>query len=152
VLHVRLQSKNKNSMEILVKRLYKTSAYTIGKMYIDGQYLCDTVEDTDRGLTQTMTSQQIAVKKVYGKTAIPAGRYKVTLTFSNKFKRVLPLVNDVIGFLGIRIHAGNTADDSLGCIIVGENKIKGGVVNSKVTLERLMAKLIGQTNILLTIE
>jgi hypothetical protein len=139
-------------MEILVKRLYKTSAYTIGKMYIDGQYLCDTVEDTDRGLTQTMTSQQIAVKKVYGKTAIPAGRYKVTLTFSNKFKRVLPLVNDVIGFLGIRIHAGNTADDSLGCIIVGENKIKGGVVNSKVTLERLMAKLIGQTNILLTIE
>lgn len=139
-------------MEILVKRLYKTSAYTIGKMYIDGQYLCDTIEDTDRGLTQTMTSQQIAVKKVYGKTAIPTGRYKVTLTFSNKFKRVLPLVNDVIGFLGIRIHAGNTADDSLGCIIVGENKIKGGVVNSKVTLERLMAKLIGQTNILLTIE
>lgn len=139
-------------MEILVKRLYKTSAYTIGKMYIDGQYLCDTVEDCDRGLKQSMTSQQIAVKKVYGQTAIPTGRYKVTLTFSNKFKRVLPLVNDVIGFLGIRIHAGNTADDSLGCIIVGENKIKGGVVNSKVTLERLMAKLIGQTNILLTIE
>ena len=139
-------------MEILVKRLYKTSAYTIGKMYIDGQYLCDTVEDCDRGLKQSMTPQQIAVQKVYGKTAIPAGRYKVTLTFSNKFKRVLPLVNDVIGFLGIRIHAGNTADDSLGCIIVGENKIKGGVVNSKVTLERLMAKLTGQTNILLTIE
>jgi hypothetical protein len=152
VQHAMIQSKNKNSMEILVKRLYKTSAYTIGKMYIDGQYLCDTVEDCDRGLKQSMTSQQIAVKKVYGKTAIPAGRYKVTLTFSNKFKRVLPLVNDVIGFLGIRIHAGNTADDSLGCIIVGENKIKGGVVNSKVTLERLMAKLIGQTNILLTIE
>ena len=138
-------------MEILVKRLYKNSAYTIGKMYIDGQYLCDTVEDCDRGLKQSMTPQQIAVKKVYGTTAIPAGRYKVTLTFSNKFKRVLPLVNDVIGFLGIRIHAGNTADDSLGCIIVGENKIKGGVVNSKVTLERLMAKLTGQTNILLTI-
>ena len=139
-------------MEILVKRLYKNSAYTIGKMYIDGQYLCDTVEDCDRGLKQSMTSQQIAVQKVYGKTAIPTGRYKVTLTFSNKFKRVLPLVNDVIGFLGIRIHAGNTADDSLGCIIVGENKIKGGVVNSKVTLERLMAKLTGQTNILLTVE
>ena len=150
--HARIQSKNKNNMEILVKRLYKNSAYTIGKMYIDGQYLCDTVEDCDRGLNQSMTSQQIAVKKVYGKTAIPAGRYKVTLTFSNKFKRVLPLVNDVIGFLGIRIHAGNTAEDSLGCIIVGENKIKGGVVNSKVTLERLMAKLTGQTNILLTIE
>lgn len=139
-------------MELKLKRLHKNQTYTIGKLYIDGQYLCDTVEDCDRGLKQSMTSQQIAVKKVYGKTAIPAGRYKVTLTFSNKFKRVLPLVNDVIGFLGIRIHAGNTADDSLGCIIVGENKIKGGVVNSKVTLERLMAKLIGQTNILLTIE
>ena len=150
--HARIQSKNKNNMEILVKRLYKNSAYTIGKMYIDGQYLCDTVEDCDRGLKQSMTPQQIAVQKVYGKTAIPAGRYKVTLTFSNKFKRVLPLVNDVIGFLGIRIHAGNTAEDSLGCIIVGENKIKGGVVNSKVTLERLMAKLTGQTNILLTVE
>lgn len=139
-------------MELKLNRLHKNPTYTIGKLYIDGQYLCDTVEDCDRGLKQSMTSQQIAVKKVYGKTAIPSGRYKVTLTFSNKFKRVLPLVNDVIGFLGIRIHAGNTADDSLGCIIVGENKIKGGVVNSKVTLERLMAKLIGQTNILLTIE
>ena len=139
-------------MEILVKRLYKTSAYTIGKMYIDGQYLCDTVEDCDRGLKQSMTSQQIAVQKVYGKTAIPTGRYKVTLTFSNKFKRVLPLVNDVIGFLGIRIHAGNTADDSLGCIIVGENKIKGGVINSRTTMERLMAKLRGQMEIYITIE
>lgn len=139
-------------MELKLKRLHKNPTYTIGKLYVDGQYLCDTVEDCDRGLKQSMTSQQIAVKKVYGKTAIPSGRYKVTLTFSNKFKRVLPLVNDVIGFLGIRIHAGNTADDSLGCIIVGENKIKGGVVNSKVTLERLMAKLIGQTNIWLTIE
>ena len=139
-------------MEILVKRLYKNSAYTIGKMYIDGQYLCDTVEDCDRGLTQTMTSQQIAVKKVYGKTAIPAGRYKVTLTFSNKFKRVLPLVNDVIGFSGVRIHSGNTAEDSLGCIIVGENKIKGGVINSRTTMERLMAKLRGQMEIYITIE
>ena len=139
-------------MEILVKRLYKNSAYTIGKMYIDGQYLCDTVEDCDRGLKQSMTPQQIAVQKVYGKTAIPEGRYKVTLTFSNKFKRVLPLVNDVIGFLGIRIHAGNTAEDSLGCIIVGENKIKGGVINSRTTMERLMAKLRGQMEIYITIE
>ena len=79
--HARIQSKNKNNMEILVKRLYKNSAYTIGKMYIDGQYLCDTVEDYDRGLKQSMTPQQIAVQKVYGKTAIPTGRYKVTLHF-----------------------------------------------------------------------
>ncbi len=139
-------------MEILVKRLYRKSEYTIGAMYIDGVYFCDTVEDTDRGLTQTMTSQQIAVKKVYGKTAIPTGRYRVTLTYSNKFKRVLPLVNDVIGFLGIRMHNGVNADSSLGCIIVGENKIKGGVINSRATMERLVAKLRGQTEIYITIE
>lgn len=139
-------------MEILVKRLYKNSAYTIGKMYIDGQYLCDTVEDCDRGLKQSMTSQQIAVKKVYGKTAIPVGRYRVVLSYSNKFKKSLPLLNDVMCFSGVRIHSGNTAEDSLGCIIVGENKIKGGVINSRATMERLMAKLRGQTNIWLTIE
>lgn len=139
-------------MELKLVRLYKKSEYTIGKMYINGEYFCDTVEDTDRGLKQSMTSKQIAVLKVYGKTAIPTGRYRVTLTYSNKFKRVLPLVNNVLGFLGIRMHNGKDANSSLGCIIVGENKIKGGVINSKVTLERLMAKLRGQTNIWLTIE
>ena len=139
-------------MEILVKRLYKKSDYTIGKMYINGEYFCDTVEDTDRGLTQSMSEEKIRAIKVYGKTAIPAGRYRVTLTYSNKFKRVLPLVNAVKGFLGIRMHNGVNADSSLGCIIVGENKIKGGVINSKATMERLMAKLIGQNEIYITIE
>lgn len=121
-------------------------------MYIDGVYFCDTVEDTDRGLTQSMSEEKILAIKVYGKTAIPIGRYKVTLTFSKKFKRVLPLVNAVKGFLGIRMHNGVNADSSLGCIIVGENKIKGGVINSRVTMERLMAKLRGQKEIWITIE
>lgn len=139
-------------MELKVKRFYKKSEYTIGKLYIDGVYFCDTVEDTDRGLSQNMKNSTIEAKKLYGKTAIPIGRYKVILSYSNKFRKTLPLIKDVIGFAGIRIHSGNTADDSLGCIIVGENKIKGGVINSKVTLERLMAKLRGQTKIWLTIE
>ena len=139
-------------MEILVKRKYRKTDYTIGAMFIDGVYFCDTVEDTDRGLTQNMKNSTIEAKKVYGKTAIPTGRYRVTLTYSNKFKRVLPLVNDVIGFLGIRIHNGVNADSSLGCIIVGENKIKGGVINSRVTMERLMTKLRGQKDIYITIE
>lgn len=139
-------------MEILVKRLYKKSEYTIGKMYINGEYFCDTVEDTDRGLSQNMSNSAIEARKVYGKTAIPIGRYKVTLTFSNKFKRVLPLINGVIGFAGIRIHNGVNADSSLGCVIVGENKIKGGVINSKATMEKLMAKLRGQKEIYITIE
>lgn len=139
-------------MEIKVVRKYKKSEYTIGKMYIDGQYFCDTVEDCDRGLTSEMTYEEIARRKVYGKTAIPTGRYDVALSYSPKFKRSLPLLLSVKGYSGIRIHNGKDANSSLGCIIVGENKIKGGVINSKVTLERLMAKLRGQTNIWLTIE
>lgn len=142
----------KKSIEIKVVRLYKKESYTIGKMYIDNVYFCDTIEDADRGLTQEMTLQQIKKQKVYGKTAIPSGKYKVTLTYSSKFKKTLPLINAVIGFSGVRIHSGNTAEDSLGCIIVGENKKKGEVINSRVVMEKLLSKLRGQTNINITIE
>lgn len=139
-------------MEILVKRKYRKTDYTIGAMYIDGEYFCDTVEDTDRGLTDKMSVEEINKRKVYGKTAIPTGRYRVELSYSNKFKKTLPLLKDVLGFCCIRIHSGNKADDSFGCIIVGENKIKGGVINSRATMERLMEKLKGQTKIYITIE
>ena len=74
-------------MEILVKRIAKKSKYTIGKMYIDGQYICDTLEDTDRGLNQNMSLEEIKNKKVYGETAVPTGTYKVDMnTVSPKFK------------------------------------------------------------------
>jgi hypothetical protein len=115
-------------------------------------YFCDTVEDTDRGMTQQMSNSYNEARKVYSKTAIPVGRYRVVLSYSNKFKKSLPLLNDVMCFSGVRIHSGNTAEDSLGCIIVGENKIKGGVINSRATMERLMAKLRGQKEIYITIE
>ena len=139
-------------MELKIIRKYKKNDYTIGKMYINGEYFCDTVEDTDRGLSQDMNNSTIYAKKIYGKTAIPTGRYSVVLSYSNKFKKTLPLLKDVLGFSGVRIHSGNTAEDSLGCIIVGENKIKGGVINSRATMERLMAKLRGQKEIYITIE
>ena len=138
-------------MEILVKRLYKKSEYTIGKMYIDGVYFCDTVEDTDRGLTSEMTYEEIASRKVYGKTAIPTGRYDVAISYSPKFKKNLPLLLSVKGYSGIRIHNGVNADSSLGCIIVGENKIKGGVINSRQTMERLMYRLRNEKNIVIEI-
>ena len=138
-------------MEILVKRLYRKSDYTIGKMLINGEYFCDTVEDCDRGLSQNMKNSTIEAKKIYGKTAIPTGRYSVVLSYSNKFKKTLPLLKDVLGFSGIRIHSGNTAEDSLGCIIVGENKIKGGVINSRQTMERLMYRLRNEKNIVIEI-
>lgn len=139
-------------MEIIVHRKFKKEGYTIGQMYIDGVPFCQTIEDTDRNLTQSMSEQEINAKKVYGKTAIPCGKYNVVLSFSNKFKKTLPEILNVKGWSGVRIHSGNTAQDSLGCIIVGENKVKGGVINSRVTMEKLMQRLQGQNNINLTIE
>lgn len=124
-------------MRITIERQYKKETYTIGKMYIDGVYFCDVVEDKDRGIDDSCPEFEITAIKVYGKTAIPTGVYDLEWTFSNKFKRFLPEIKNVKGFSGIRIHSGNTAEDSLGCPIVGENKIKGGVVNSRVTCERL---------------
>lgn len=128
-------------MEIVVVRFHKKEKYTIGKMYINGTYFCDTLEDTDRGLTQEMSLDTIERKKVYSKTAIPTGRYRVELTKSPKFGRILPLLYNVKGFEGIRIHMGNTDEDTLGCILVGQNKAVGKVINSAITEQNLIDKL-----------
>lgn len=124
-------------MEIVLNRIAKKDSYTIGKLYIDGKYVCDTCEDKDRGLTDSMTVEEIKSKKVYGQTAIPTGTYTVSYTMSNRFKKMMPLINNVKGFEGIRIHSGNTAADSLGCIILGENKAVGKVLNSRATCAKV---------------
>lgn len=116
-------------MELTVTRLYKKSEYTIGKMLVDGYKFCDTLEDRVRDLKKE--------RKVYGETAIPEGRYRVIMTFSPKFKRQMPLLCAVPYFEAIRIHAGNRATDSAGCILVGENKIKGGLINSRMWSDKL---------------
>lgn len=128
-------------MELLLKRIYSGSTYTIGHLYIDGNYYCDVLEDVDRELTNDMSEEEIKKIKVYGKTAIPTGRYKVEVTYSPKFKRYLPLLIGVKGFTGIRIHSGNNAADTLGCLLVGFNKEKGKVLNSRVTSDKLTALL-----------
>ena len=128
-------------MNITLNRIAKKPKYTIGKLYIDGEYFCDTIEDTDRGLTQTMTDAQVKSKKVYGQTAIPTGTYRVIINYSNKFKRQMPLLLNVPGFLGIRIHSGNTEKDTEGCLIVGKNKIVGKVIESKDTYNKLFSIL-----------
>ena len=125
-------------MIITLRRIAFKPKYTIGKLYIDGNYVCDTIEDTDRNLDDSMTEDEIKKKKVYGETAIPYGTYLVRITYSNKFKKMLPLVENVKGFSGIRIHSGNTEKDSLGCIIVGKNKKVGMVLDSRVTMDKLM--------------
>lgn len=125
-------------MIITLRRIAMKDTYTIGKLYIDGVYFCDTVEDKDRGLDDSMEESTIKSRKVYGETAIPLGTYKVEITYSPKFKKNLPLLYNVKGFEGIRIHSGNTAKDSLGCIIVGKNKKVGMVLDSRSTMTKLM--------------
>ena len=116
-------------MIVNVKRTFKGSEYTIGKLYIDGHYLCDTLEDTVRNGV-----------KIAGKTAIPAGTYKVKKTMSPRFKKVLPEILNVPGFTGVRIHAGNTAIDTDGCLLLGLNKKKGQVLESQTTMAFFMAR------------
>ena len=138
-------------MIVTLRRIAFKETYTIGKLYVDGIYVCDTVEDKDRGLDDSMTVDEIKKKKVYGETAIPYGTYKVSITYSPKFKKNLPLVEGVKGFEGIRIHSGNTAKDSLGCIIVGKNKKVGMALDSRATMEKLMKVLNTKENIWLII-
>lgn len=109
-------------MKLKLERLYLKSDYTIGVLYVDGTRFCDTLEDRLRDLTKEV--------KVPGLTAIPAGVYEVIVNHSPRFGRDLPRLLDVPGFDGILIHRGNTAADTSGCILVGENRVPGKVVNS----------------------
>lgn len=135
-------------------------------MYVDGVYECDTLEDTDRGLSNDMAIEEIKKKKVYGQTAIPTGTYEINMdVVSPKFKNrswakpyngKLPRLMNVSGYEGVLIHVGNKPEDTLGCLCVGKNKIKGQVVNSTATFHELMAKLVKAhdkgENISITIE
>ena len=125
-------------MEIRLKRIAKRDKYTIGRLIIDGKYVCDTLEDKDRGLTKNMDLSEIKNKKVYGQTAIPTGRYQIIWSYSAKFKKSLPLLLNVPGYEGIRIHSGNTDVDTFGCILLGENKEVGKVLNSIATCNKIL--------------
>jgi len=136
-------------MELKLKRIAKKPSYTIGKMYIDEKYFCDTIEDTDRGLSSTMNEAVIVAKKIKHKTAIPTGKYAIDMrTISPRFgsqafyKDVcggrVPRLQGVKGFDGVLIHCGNTAKDTEGCILVGQNLEVGKVLNSKDTFTKLM--------------
>ncbi len=128
-------------MEIKVKRITPIDyPYTIGKMYIDGEYFCDTLEDRVRDINKNGKFDNGEVK-VAGETAIPYGRYQVVVNMSPRFKRELPRLLNVPNFEGILIHRGNTDKDSSGCILVGENKVKGKVINSTPYEQKLVSTL-----------
>lgn len=139
-------------MEIKVVRTHKDPKYTIGDLYINNELFCNTIEDTDRGLSDSMSEAEIKLKKVYGKTAIPTGTYEINMnTVSPKFKDrswakpyggKLPRLLDVKGFDGVLAHVGNKPEDSLGCLLVGKNTIKGQLTDSTTTFNKLMKELL----------
>lgn len=126
-------------MLLELQRIVRTDRSTIGELSIDGEFFCYTLEDVEREV------------KVYGKTAIPKGVFKVILSRSARFKKVLPLLVDVPNFTGVRIHNGNTAEDTEGCILVGLTKQKDFIGQSNAAMHLLMKKLVGQADITLII-
>lgn len=135
-------------MELLVDRKYKKETYTISNLYVDGAWFCNVIEDKDRGLTNDMDEGEIKKAKVYAETAIPSGRYQIDMNtvspkysgykwYKDNFGGRMPRLMKVKGFLGILIHPGNTNKDSAGCLIVGINKQKGKVLDSRNTFLKL---------------
>lgn len=122
-------------MKLKLERKWKREAYTIGMLYVDGKFFCNTLEDKVRNLP--------AEAKVYAQTAIPYGTYKVVFNWSPKFGRNLPRLLDVPYFTGILIHSGNSAKDSAGCILVGKNTEVGRLTLSRYTSDKLN-KLVEQ--------
>ena len=136
---------------IKVIRRYNKDTYCIGDLYIDDVFVCTTREDRDRGLDSMMTTDEISKKKVYGQTAIPTGVYALFMKqVSPKFRYAswakpyggcVPRLLNVKGYDGVLLHCGNGPEDTLGCILVGENKVKGKVINSAVAFHKVMSIL-----------
>lgn len=110
-------------------------------MFVNGVFLCYTLEDKDRGLKDSDPIELIALTKVHSKTAIPYGTYQCGFTMSNRFQRVLPEVYDVKGFRGIRIHSGNSSSDSEGCILLGNTKSKDFIGESRLAMSSFFLKV-----------
>jgi hypothetical protein len=125
-------------MELTLNRIFLGSSATIGELLINDKHLCDTLEDRVRPEGE----------KVYGKTAIPEGKYEIELTHSPRFKKILPEILNVPNFSGIRIHTGNSSKDTEGCIIVGtwDGEKEDWVGSSKIAFDELMTLLEEATN------
>lgn len=140
-------------MNILIKRINLQPDYTEGKLYINGVYYCDTLEDPNRDLNKSGVFDN-GEQKVYGNTCIPYGTYKVILNESPRFKRVLPRLLNVPSFEGILIHAGNTVKDTSGCILVGNKGLSGQLSYGSSQVEKDLVRKLSEfkEDITLTIE
>ena len=128
-------------INLRLERLYLRPTYTIGKLYVDGKYFCDTLEDKVRDYNQDGDLNDPGEEKVYGETAIPYGRYRIIITWFPRHKRDSLQILDVNNFTGIFIHSGTDEHDTLGCILVGKNKIKGKLIDSRYTEVGLFDKV-----------
>jgi hypothetical protein len=125
-------------MELEVNIFKKADTYRAGKLSINGKFFCYTLEDKDRGLLQSMSIEEIAKIKVPKQTGIPLGKYEVTITISNRFKKPMIQLMNVKGYEGVRIHAGNTSADVEGCLAVAyEDSSDGFASNSKACADKL---------------
>ena len=127
-------------MRIVVQRTMFSDKSAIGQLMIDGKFFCYTLEDVDRYL------EEDASEKIAGETAIPRGVYPILITHSRKFNMDLPLLCDVKGFRGVRIHSGNTDEDTEGCILVGSDFTDDTVINSRPTFAKLFNKIMAVLN------
>lgn len=126
-------------MKLLLTRDPSKDGATFGRLTADGEFICYALEDQAR----EVPGQPVASWKVPGKTAIPRGTYEVRMTFSARFEKLLPLLMGVPGFSGIRIHSGNTVDDTDGCILVGQEIFGHGLLRSGLALTALTQKING---------
>ena len=143
-------------MKLTLNRKFGGSTYTIGDLSINGKFFCNTIEDTVRELPAVCPNTPngcscTCKEKIYARTAIPAGTYKVTFQYSPKNKKKMQYLNAVPHFLGILIHSGNTESDSAGCIIVGNNTVKGKVLESRTTFQKLYSILESESDITIQI-
>ena len=150
------------SMELIVDRKWKKQSYTISNLTIDGKWFCNVLEDADRGLDSSMSIAKIRELKKPSITAIPRGTYEITLDvispkYGNRepYKSTcngrVPRLLNVPGYMGVLIHIGNTPADTEGCILLGFNKVKGQVVDSRVTWIKFYEKIKGQKDLTITI-
>ena len=128
-------------MELELTRSAKTNKSTIGELTVNGVFECFVLEDKDRGLRKDMPISQLMVMKIKTKAAIPTGRYEIVVSFSDKFQKMLPLLLDVPAFAGIRIHPGNTSENTEGCLLPGKTKTPDMVGSSRVAFTTLFDKI-----------
>jgi hypothetical protein len=142
-------------MELVLTRKFPTKNSCIGELTENGVHRCWILEDVDRGLDYNMPLEEIKALKVYGQTAIPTGRYEIVITFSNRFKKPLPLLLNVPGYAGVRVHSGNRASDSDGCLLTGTEYGVDEVLNSRAAFVPLASAIelaIQQEKVFITIQ